>query len=121
MLLSIDFGSEQPIYIQLKTQIIRAIASGELSPGEKIPSIRAMAEELGINLHTVNKVYSQLKESGYIIMDRRRGASVSLSHTNVPLDAIREELYSTASEALCAGVSKEKFLELCKDAYERMG
>lgn len=77
MLIELDFNSEKPIYEQLYEAIILAMASGELSPNESLPSVRSLGEEIGINLHTVNKAYNLLKEEGYIQMDRRKGALVS--------------------------------------------
>ena len=77
MLIELDFNSEKPIYEQLYEAIILAMANGELAPNESLPSVRSLGEEIGINLHTVNKAYNLLKEEGYIQMDRRKGALVS--------------------------------------------
>ena len=71
MILKLDFESEIPIYIQLRNQIVVAIAHGELSQGEKLPTIRNLAEDLGINNMTVNKAYAMLKQEGFISIDRR--------------------------------------------------
>lgn len=120
MLLSVSFENERPIYLQLKMQIIKGIASGQLKPGERLPSIRALSQELGINLHTVNKAYSQLRDCGYITVDRRNGAVVSLKTPKVPLSNIHERLEEAASEAICLSMSKDEFLDLCTSAYERI-
>ncbi|MDZ5010271.1 GntR family transcriptional regulator, partial [Clostridium perfringens] len=79
MILRIDFDSEVPIYIQIKNQVIEGIARGEIEIDEELPSVRALAEDIGVNMHTVNKAYTMLKEEGYIKIDRRKGAVVSLS------------------------------------------
>ena len=76
MLLRIDFESETPIYEQLRRQIIIGLASGELKKGEKLPSVRQLAGDIGINLHTVNKTYNILKNEGYLTIDRRKGAMI---------------------------------------------
>ena len=55
MILSIDQRSEAPLYLQIRDQVIEAIARGELAPGDALPSVRSLASDLGINLHTVNK------------------------------------------------------------------
>ena len=60
----IDQMSEEPIYQQIRTQVIGAIATGELSPGESLPSVRSLARDLGVNLHTVNKAYAVLRDEG---------------------------------------------------------
>ena len=77
MLIELDFSSEKPIYEQLYEAIILAMANGELAPHESLPSVRSLGEEIGINLHTVNKAYNLLKEEGYIQIDRRKGAIVN--------------------------------------------
>ena len=76
-ILYLDFNSDVPIYTQIREEIIKAIASGELKINESLPSVRNMAEEVGINLHTVNKSYNILKDEGYINIDRRKGAVVN--------------------------------------------
>ncbi|ASW43799.1 GntR family transcriptional regulator [Clostridium isatidis] len=79
MILKIDFDSEIPIYMQIKNQVIEGIARGEIKFGEELPSVRALAEDIGVNMHTVNKSYTMLKDEGYIKIDRRKGAIVSLN------------------------------------------
>ncbi|MDV4149826.1 GntR family transcriptional regulator [Clostridium sp. AL.422] len=79
MILRIDFDSEVPIYIQIKNQVIEGIAKGDIEKDEELPSVRALAEDIGVNMHTVNKAYTILKEEGYIKIDRRKGAIVSLN------------------------------------------
>ncbi|MBI6871103.1 GntR family transcriptional regulator [Clostridium aciditolerans] len=120
MLLKINFESDVPIYAQLKNQIIRGIAKGELDEGESLPSVRQMAEDIGINMHTVNKAYNLLKGDGFITIDRRKGAIVN----KIPIpsseeydDILKEELESIISEAHCRGVSEEDFIEACKEIY----
>lgn len=91
MILRIDFDSEVPIYIQIKNQVIEGIAKGEIEINEELPSVRALAEDIGINMHTVNKAYNILKEEGYIKIDRRKGAVVSLNLSNSS-DNFKKEL-----------------------------
>ena len=64
MLLTFDFSSDTPLYIQLRNQIIIGIADGRLISGEKLPTVRALAEESGINTMTVSKAYQLLKQEG---------------------------------------------------------
>lgn len=77
MILEIDPHSEEPIYLQLRKQIIIGIAQGELKPGEQLPTVRQFADELGVNTMTVSKGYQQLREEGYLITDRRKGTLVA--------------------------------------------
>ena len=76
MIISINEMSEIPIYQQIRNQIVQGISDGRLSPGEQLPTVRGLAEEIGINSMTVNKAYSLLKQEGYIFADRRSGARV---------------------------------------------
>jgi DNA-binding transcriptional regulator YhcF (GntR family) len=87
LIIQIDMNNEVPIYRQLKTAIIKGILSGELKPGERLPSVRQLGCDLGINLHTVNKVYNLLKDEGYIHIHRNQGAIIA-----VPPIASKEDL-----------------------------
>ena len=76
MLIRINEASEKPLYQQLHDQIVEGIATGQLSSGEKLPSVRSLANDLGINLHTVNKAYAVLRDEGYVTMRGRAGATI---------------------------------------------
>ena len=69
MIVEIDFNSSEAIYMQLKNQIVVAIAQDRLKQGQSLPSVRQMADDLGVNMHTVNKAYSILKQEGYLTLD----------------------------------------------------
>ncbi len=118
MILTFDFSSPVPIYLQIRNQIVIGIAEKKLMPGEKLPTIRALAEESGINMMTVSKAYQLLKQEGYIITDRRSGAVVAdsgkASVRPESLDALR--LY--ISELRLSGMSREEILALCARLYE---
>ena len=121
MILNLEFDSDKAIYIQIKEQIIKAIAVGDLKINESLPSVRALAEEIGINLHTVNKAYNLLKDEGYIIIDRRKGAIIR----NLPLKKsendealIKEEI---TSKSYLKGIKEEEFINICKDYFKKYG
>ena len=76
MILSLDMGSEVPIYVQLRNQIVTGIGKGELAVGERLPTVRQLAQDAGVNVMTVNKTYQLLKLEGFIEIDRRKGAIV---------------------------------------------
>ena len=76
MLLKIMPESETPIYMQLRNQIVAGVATGELSPGDPLPSVRELARDIGVNYHTVNKAYTLLRDEGYVNVYGRRGAVV---------------------------------------------
>lgn len=122
MLLTFDFGSNVPIYMQLRNQVVIAIAEGKLAPGEHLPTIRALAEESGINMMTVSKAYQLLKQEGYITTDRRSGATVlpRSGERNLPAESLRA-LRLSISELRIAGIGCEELLTLCKQIYEEDG
>lgn len=119
MLLHLDFGADVPIYIQIRNQIVLGIAEHKLQPGEKLPTIRALSEECGINMMTVSKAYQLLKQEGFIQTDRRSGAVVcQLQESNGPKPETIEGLKLRLSELRLAGVTMEEALELCRSLYE---
>ncbi len=118
MIIALDFQSNIPIYIQLRNQIVVGIAEGKLAPGEKLPTIRALADETGINMMTVSKAYQMLKQEGYIVTDRRNGAVIaSKKEVSIQSETIGE-LKLRISELRLAGMSKDDILTLCSDLYE---
>ena len=78
MVIEIDFNSDEAIYVQLMNQIIFGIATSRLQEGDQLPSVRQMADTIGINMHTVNKAYSLLRQEGFVSIDRRRGAIIAV-------------------------------------------
>jgi len=109
LILKIDFDSEIPIYIQIKNQVVEGIARGELEEGEELPSVRGLADDIGVNMHTVNKAYSLLKDDGYIKIDRRRGAFISLNLKNSDesfKENLNYELEYYMAECFNRGISK---------------
>lgn len=121
MILKIDFESEMPIYEQLRRQIIEGIAKGELNTGEELPSVRQLAEDIGINLHTVNKAYNVLKDEGYLVIDRRKGAMVKdilPEATKEYYDSLEKELKFIVADAYCRGMGKDEFLKQCERYFD---
>ena len=118
MILKIDFNSEEALYIQLKNQIIIGIATAQLQEGETLPSVRELADHIGINMHTVNKAYSILKQEGYLKLDRRKGAVIALD-----LDKYRAKLEMEAAmrmilaQGICKGVTCEEVHEMIDKIY----
>lgn len=120
MLLALDFSGDTPIYQQIRNQIVCGIASGQLGPGERLPTIRTLADETGVNMMTVNKGYALLKQEGYITADRRGGTMVSGTPPEAGLSAAsREALRVIISEAALAGMDRESFLDLCGELYSQ--
>ena len=115
MLLSLDFSGDTPIYQQIRNQIVVGIASGQLKSGDKLPTIRALADEAGVNMMTVNKAYAMLKQEGYITADRRGGTVVAgRAETSGLSGASEQALRVIIAEAKLSGMTEEQFLATCK-------
>ncbi|MHA6482709.1 GntR family transcriptional regulator [Paenibacillus sp. strain BS8-2] len=124
MLLEIDLQSDVPIYTQLVNAIVDGIARKRLRPGEPLPSVRSLASDLGINLHTVNKAYQILKQEGYVQINRKQGVVIH-PDTMPPADEpyklrLNEQLRPIIADAICRGLTKEQFDALCHDVFEDM-
>ena len=120
MFIKIDFNSDEAIYMQLRNQIIMGIAQEEIKDGESLPSVRQLADELGVNMHTVNKAYTILRQEGFVKVDRRRGAFVSVSDRNREraLRLIEKDMRVILAEARCRGLSKQDLLMLVDRIYD---
>ena len=120
MILEIDFNSDEAIYMQLRNQIIIGIATAQLCAGDTLPSVRHLAEDVGINMHTVNKAYTVLRQEGFVKVDRRRGAFVSVDDKNREraLRIVEKELRVLLAEARCRGLSRNDVLYLVEKIYD---
>lgn len=122
MFLEIDFNSDQAIYRQLRDQIILGIATSRFQEGDMLPSVRQLAESIGINMHTVNKAYTVLKQEGYVKVDRRRGVMVAVDVDRMrSIREIREDLSVTLAKASCKNISVEEVHALIDEIYEEYG
>lgn len=122
MLLKLDFSMDVPIYLQIRNQIVIGIANGTLKAGEKLPPIRTLASETGINTMTVNKAYQLLKQEGFIITDRRLGAVINPERSPNPSLSLTEhkELKLLISEFYVNGITKEELLNACSTIYDSL-
>lgn len=117
-LIEIDFNSDEAIYIQLRNQIILGIATSQLQEGDALPSVRQMADTIGINMHTVNKAYSVLRQEGLLCIDRRRGAVVRINSDKLyALEELQEELRVILAKAVCKNISKEEVYQMVEQIY----
>lgn len=119
MYITIDFNSNEAIYLQLCNQIIFQIATEQIKEGDSLPSVRQLADTIGINMHTVNKAYTVLREQGYIKLDRRHGAVIAVDMNKlVALNELSESLRVVIARALCRNVSTEEIHLLVDDIIE---
>ena len=113
MYLEIDFSSDEAFYVQLCNQIIIGIATSRLREGDTLPSVRQLADEVGINMHTVNKAYSLLKQEGYIRLDRRSGAVIAVDMDKLKaMEEMKRELSVILAKGSCKNVTREEAHEL---------
>ena len=122
MIIELDMNSSTPIYVQLRNQIVMGIGRGELKLGESLPTVRQLAQDIGVNTMTVNKAYQILKTEGYIKIDRRHGAIVS---DNIDMDIVfreklENELELLLAEAAINGMDKRDFLSMCNEIYSKI-
>ena len=120
LVLQIDFRSGLPIYIQIVNQVQAQVAGGILKPGDQLPTVRAVAEELRVNFNTVARAYRILDEARIISTQQGRGTYI----TEIPPPQITEKLRKEAlealtqryiSEAIRLDFSKSEITEIVKD------
>lgn len=125
LFIHINFESEIPIYEQLKNQIIIGIAKGELSLGERMPSVRKLASDIGINLHTVNKAYKQLEEEGILTIHRQQGVIINPDGPPVANDdyikKLEASLLPIIAHTKIHKVNKRQLLKLINTLYDELG
>ena len=119
MIIEIDFNSDQALYLQLCNQIIMGIATAQFCEGDSLPSVRQLADSIGINMHTVNKAYSVLRQEGYVKVDRRKGAVIAIDVDRMrTLENLKRELQVISAKSSCKNISKEEIHELIEEIYE---
>lgn len=116
MIFTIDFNSDEALYVQLCNQIIMCIANEKIHEGDSLPSVRQLADNIGINMHTVNKAYSVLRQEGYIKLDRRHGAVIALDIDRIKaMNELTDELRVVVAKAMCRNISTDEIHKLVDD------
>ena len=119
MIIEIDFSSDEAIYIQLCNQIIMGIATDQLKVGETLPSVRQLADTIGINMHTVNKAYSVLKQEGFLTIDQRKGAVIAIDADKIrALEEMKRQLAVVLARGCCRNVSREEVHALIDEIFD---
>ncbi len=122
MIIEIDFNSEEALYLQLRNQIVLGIATAKFQEGDPLPSVRQLADDIGINMHTVNKAYTVLKQEGFVKVDRRKGAVIALDVDKIrTLEEMGQELRVIMAKAICKGISREEVHDMIEEIYEEFG
>lgn len=121
---TIDKLAPDPLYLQVRDQIVAAIAAKELRAGDQLPSVRLLAEQLEVNLHTIKKAYDVLAEQGYVVVLGRRGAfiaDVSVQKSGLDTSELTAALAKLWTDFLAAGGSAAEFLAAAQAATATKG
>lgn len=119
MVIEVDFNSDEALYLQLRNQIILGIATAQFREGDSLPSVRQLAELVGINMHTVNKAYTVLKQEGYVKVDRRKGAVIAIDVDKLRTIAeLKKELRVILAKGSCKNIAREEMHALIDEIYE---
>lgn len=119
MIIEIDFNSDEAIYMQLRNRIIMGIATSELREGDSLPSVRNLADNIGINMHTVNKAYTVLKQEGFIRLDRRRGAVIAVDIDKLQaLEDMKQNLRIILAKGICKNITEEEVHALVGEIFD---
>ena len=122
VVIEIDFNSDEAIYVQLMNQIILGIATSRLQEGDPLPSVRQLADTIGINMHTVNKAYSLLRQEGFVTIDRRRGEIIAVDENKIKaMEEMKENLIVALAKGCCRNVSREEVHGLIDEIYDEYG
>lgn len=120
MYIEIDFNSDEALYLQLRNQIIIGIATSRYQEGDALPSVRQLADEIGINMHTVNKAYSVLKQEGFVKVDRRKGAVIAVDIDKLQaLEELERDLQVALAKSRCKQISRQEVHALIDEIYQK--
>ncbi|WP_363322163.1 GntR family transcriptional regulator [Sporosarcina highlanderae] len=116
LFIQIEPTSEIPIYTQLANQLIELIATGTLQTSEALPSVRSLAADLGVNMHTVNKAYHELEKKNIIQIIPKSGAVVNEISSTGPSDSqiehIKQVMKPLIAESIVYGMDKKQILSI---------
>ena len=119
MYIEIDFNSDEALYLQLRNQIISGIATSQFQEGDTLPSVRQLADTIGINMHTVNKAYSVLKQEGFVKVDRRKGAVIAIDIDKMQaIEDLKRDMQVLLAKSSCKQISREEVHALIDEIYE---
>lgn len=122
MLIEVDFNSPDALYLQIHDQIILGIATSRFREGDALPSVRQLANAVGINMHTVNKAYDVLRQEGYVKVDRRKGVVIAIDVDRLTvMEHLRKELRVLLAKGSCHAITREEVHALIDEIYGDYG
>ena len=108
----------EALYIQLRNQIVIGIATSQIEIGTTLPSVRVLADNIGINMHTVNKAYAVLKQEGFVKLDRRKGAVVAIDYDKcIAKNQLMQTLEIVLAEAMCKDIGRNEVHDIVDKIY----
>ena len=123
MFLSINQNDNRPLYLQIINQIKEQVGNGTLKPGDELPSVREVADSLGINLHTVRSAYLKLRDQGIINLHLGRRARIAKrlpqKHLDLETD-IQKRLQELITDALVRGIQPDDLRKLINRQLEQL-
>ena len=114
----INLQGKDSIYAQIRDQILRFIETGVLTANDKLPSVRQLAQELGINPNTVQKAYQELEKDGYIYTLSKKGAFVAKQDVDLSGDLLKRDFIKNIKQYRLAGIEKKTLIDWLDDAYK---
>ena len=122
MIIEINFNSDEAIYMQLTNQIIMGIDTSRLKDGDALPSVRQLADTIGINMHTVNKAYALLRQEGFVSIDRRKGTVICLDVDKIrAMEELKQNLRVALARGCCRNVTREEVHSLIDEILDEYG
>ena len=122
MLIKININSSTPVYVQLRNEIIKGVAYGEIGKGEKLPTVREMAKQVGLNPMTINKAYQLLKEEGIVKTEGRNGVTVreDITPNELFLTKLNDEVELLVTESIVRGFNVKNIIDLINNTSEKL-
>ncbi|MCH5164455.1 MAG: GntR family transcriptional regulator [Clostridiales bacterium] len=115
-------NSSGPLYQQIKEQIKDAILKGELTDGELLPSVRGFANDIGVSVLTIRRVYDDLEQEGFAVSQAGRGTFVSMGNPELLLETkrrmVEEDMQKAIHNAKLFGIAKEELEAMMNILYE---
>ena len=122
MIFQVDFQAGKPVYLQLADQIRYAAAAGRMRPGDPLPSLRPLAEELRINRNTIAKAYGELEAQGLVEIIQGKGIFLIHNHAALTQQTRQRLLLTEIDEAVVMAhqlrVDRQKFLALVNERLD---
>lgn len=120
---SLNFESREPIYEQLYNNVVRLVALGVLKQDERLPTVRALAKDIGVNPNTVAKAYQMLERDGVIYSCIGKGSFISSSHSPESLKMVtaRKQLGDAIDKTIELGITKDDIIKIVTEYFENGG